>query len=291
MRRHDPDALTPREREVLALLRRGLTNEEIAQRLGISLDGAKYHVSQILSKLGVATREEAAAVALGERRRWWVAWPLWAKVAGAATVATAVAGVAVLAWGVLRTGGPVNTQVTGEIGTYEDLNGFHSFAEKLARAVEERDVRFFVDNGPQGELSIGVLDSAGPGVLTADYEGFMRHYLTSVAEEESDPFGDASPRLYAYSIIKPELGGRPREGTVETVNVIVTSRAPGPPGDIPPAGRTILIVDATFDGERWRISRLTMAGGDYDPEMVVTYLEAGTGTFDFWQRWEPTPTP
>ena len=63
------DSLTPREREVLALLRRGLTNEEIAHRLDISLDGAKYHVSQILSKLGVATREEAAAVALGERRR------------------------------------------------------------------------------------------------------------------------------------------------------------------------------------------------------------------------------
>ena len=65
------DTLTRREREILDLLRRGLTNEEIAARLGISLDGAKYHVSQILSKLGVATREEAADVALGERRRWW----------------------------------------------------------------------------------------------------------------------------------------------------------------------------------------------------------------------------
>jgi DNA-binding CsgD family transcriptional regulator len=99
------DTLTPREREVLALLRRGLTNEEIAQRLDISLDGAKYHVSQILSKLGVATREEAAAIAIGEPRRWWAAWPLWARIGGAATMAAAGAGVAVLAWGVLRTGG------------------------------------------------------------------------------------------------------------------------------------------------------------------------------------------
>ena len=96
----------------------------------------------------------------------------------------------------------------------------------------------------------------------------MRHYLTSVAEEESDPFGDASPRLYAYSIIKPELGGRTPEGTVETVNVIVTSRAPGPPGDIPPAGRTILVWTLRLTAERWSISRLTMAGGDYDPDMV-----------------------
>ena len=132
--RRDPDELTDREREVLELLRRDFTNEQIASRLGISLDGAKYHVSQILSKLGVATREEAAAVALGERRRWWAAWPLAAKIAGAATVAAAAAGLAVLAWGVLRTGGPVTTQVTGEIGTYEDSNGFHSFAERLSRA-------------------------------------------------------------------------------------------------------------------------------------------------------------
>jgi DNA-binding CsgD family transcriptional regulator len=286
MRRQHSDALTAREREVLDLIRRGLTNEEIAQRLGISLDGAKYHVSQILSKLGVATREEAAAVALGERRRWWAAWPLWAKIAGVATVAATAAGLAVLVWGTLRTGGPTDTHVTGEIGTYEDRNGFHLFGEELAQALDARDVGFFVKNGPQGRISIGILDSAGSGVLTADYQDFVRQYLTSVAEEESDPFGDASPRLYAYSVIKADLGGGTPNGTIETVNAIVTSRAPGPPGDIPPAGRTILIIDASFDGQRWSITRLTIAGGDYDPSMVSTFLEASGGTFDFWRRWE-----
>ena len=55
-----PDILTPREWEVLALLREDLTNDEIARRLGISLAGAKYHVSEILGKLGVASRAEAA---------------------------------------------------------------------------------------------------------------------------------------------------------------------------------------------------------------------------------------
>src|SRR5207247_1518132 len=89
MRRRDPDELTDREREVLALLRRDFTNEEIAQRLGISLDGAKYHVSQILSKLDVATREEAAAWRAEERRGWWARWPLWAKIAGALSLAAA----------------------------------------------------------------------------------------------------------------------------------------------------------------------------------------------------------
>jgi len=103
MRRH-PDTLTARESEVLDLIRGGLTNEEIADRLGISLDGAKYHVSQILSKLGVATREEAAAVAYGERRHWWARGPLWAKVAGATAMVAAASGLVLLAWGLVRTG-------------------------------------------------------------------------------------------------------------------------------------------------------------------------------------------
>lgn len=55
-----PDVLTPRQWEVLALLREGLSNEQIALRLGISVDGVKFHVSEILSKLGVSSRNEAA---------------------------------------------------------------------------------------------------------------------------------------------------------------------------------------------------------------------------------------
>jgi DNA-binding CsgD family transcriptional regulator len=56
-----PDILTPREWEVLALIREGLSNREIAARLGINLSGAKHHVSEIITKLAVSTREEAAA--------------------------------------------------------------------------------------------------------------------------------------------------------------------------------------------------------------------------------------
>ena len=56
-----PDVLTPRQWQVLELLRLGLTNEQIALRLGISLDGVKFHVSEILGKLGVSSRNEAAA--------------------------------------------------------------------------------------------------------------------------------------------------------------------------------------------------------------------------------------
>ena len=61
-----PGELTKREREVLALLEHGLSNKEIAGRLYITPKTASHHVSQILSKLGVRTRAEAAAFAARE---------------------------------------------------------------------------------------------------------------------------------------------------------------------------------------------------------------------------------
>lgn len=58
--RDEEYAWTPRQREVLDLVARGRSNQEIADALGISLDGAKWHMREVLSKLDVATREEAA---------------------------------------------------------------------------------------------------------------------------------------------------------------------------------------------------------------------------------------
>lgn len=58
----DPSGLTPREREVLGLVADGLSNRQIGQRLVISTKTASVHVSNILAKLGVGSRGEAAAV-------------------------------------------------------------------------------------------------------------------------------------------------------------------------------------------------------------------------------------
>jgi DNA-binding CsgD family transcriptional regulator/tetratricopeptide (TPR) repeat protein len=59
----DPFGLTPREREVLALLSVGRTNRQVAAELFISESTAGVHVSNILGKLGVTNRTEAAAIA------------------------------------------------------------------------------------------------------------------------------------------------------------------------------------------------------------------------------------
>jgi len=57
-------ALTDREREVLILVAEGLSNQQIADSLVISERTARTHVSNILSKLGVASRTQAALVAI-----------------------------------------------------------------------------------------------------------------------------------------------------------------------------------------------------------------------------------
>jgi|RhiMetdeSRZDD1v2_1073273.scaffolds.fasta_scaffold01262_4 DNA-binding NarL/FixJ family response regulator len=60
------EPLTPREREVLELLAHGLSNRQIAERLGISEHTAKFHVAAVSAKLGASSRTEA--VSRGVRR-------------------------------------------------------------------------------------------------------------------------------------------------------------------------------------------------------------------------------
>jgi DNA-binding NarL/FixJ family response regulator len=62
----NPDELTERERGILQLIARGVTNREVARRLVISENTVNFHVKNILSKLHAHTRAEAAVRALRE---------------------------------------------------------------------------------------------------------------------------------------------------------------------------------------------------------------------------------
>ncbi len=71
-----PLRLTPRQQEVIRLMGRGLTNGQIADDLGITLDGAKFHVGEIIQKLGANSREEAVELWSSRPRYRWAALPV-----------------------------------------------------------------------------------------------------------------------------------------------------------------------------------------------------------------------
>ncbi len=103
-----PGILTPAEQRVLEELRRGGTNAEIAERLGVTLDTVKFHISNMLGKLGLDNRRQLAAWRPEPQRRLFglLALPgtldpigrvlVWAGVAVAGAAAVAVVAVVLI---------------------------------------------------------------------------------------------------------------------------------------------------------------------------------------------------
>ncbi|MEX1254118.1 MAG: LuxR C-terminal-related transcriptional regulator [Dehalococcoidia bacterium] len=190
-----PDILTPRQWEVLALLREGLTNEAIAQRLGVSPDGAKFHVSEILGKLGVTSREEAARWR-PEDRPWWAAaaapFLFWRKLSSGWLAATIVGGLAVgiatgvglLIWGLARTqAGPASGQPGALAHTFLSPDAEESDYFGKSVALVGNDV---LVAAPQGDA--GARDS-GAAYLFAAGSGDLLQTFLNPNPRENDQFG------------------------------------------------------------------------------------------------------
>lgn len=103
---------------MLGLLVRGQTNAQIAESLGISLAGAKWHVSEVISKLGVESREDAAEywrARNGLRLRFTRALRAllpgagWLKVGGAVAGLAAVSAAVIVVVALVESGGPERT--------------------------------------------------------------------------------------------------------------------------------------------------------------------------------------
>jgi hypothetical protein len=112
---------------VLALLRRGASNEEIAQTLDVTLATARFHVAEIIGKLGVTNRHEAAAwqpEPTSTRSAWarglapfaavrQMKWTSVGPVSGAVVVVGAITVVALLVWGIAQTSTVPSSSISG----------------------------------------------------------------------------------------------------------------------------------------------------------------------------------
>jgi DNA-binding CsgD family transcriptional regulator len=179
--------LSAREREVLELMAKGLTNGQIAGRLDIAFDTAKSHVSAVISKLGVDTREEAVR-AWGQRQRLGsrvsrmarglvTGVGMWKVAAGTAVSGTVVAGTAAVAIGVLGDGSapvialdveaPATATATpwadqllpGEIYIASIVGGGHATVLSMAKLPSDSDY------GDAGEYLLSVREQPSGGLI------------------------------------------------------------------------------------------------------------------------------
>ncbi len=158
---------TPRQREVLDLVAAGHTNTEIAQRLGITLAGAKWHVSELISRLGVDSRDDVADYWRRERRlaarlrrtiRHAIGLlSLKAVAVGAAAtlgVSAAVAGIVFTGNGDadrIRTDGSTAVPTSTVVGAPPDVEAAYvAAAEAMADCMREGGTDVAVFRDPQG---------------------------------------------------------------------------------------------------------------------------------------------
>jgi DNA-binding CsgD family transcriptional regulator len=244
-----PDILTPREWEVLALLREGLTNDQIAQRLAISERTAKFHVSEILSKLGVSSRQQAASWSPGQRRPWWAVVltpfaalrraPAWAPaVLASALLLAVVLGAGLVAAGLARTSGapapqpvvaqptitpagpvPVNVVARAPeryVVVYSrPISDLPMNADVQARTIDARTQTVVEDRHLEGVLGGEPLPFYGAGAPAPAFVAY-RYGTTRPLDVQSAimSFGDPPVARQQWEGMPPLLGGVDAAGVV-----------------------------------------------------------------------------
>ena len=196
---------------MLGLLRDGLTNRQIGERLGVSHDAAKYHVGQILSKLGLETREAAAAWQPPAAARVEAARPAWAsglaallgrlprvgKATLAAGSAAVLVGVGVLAYGVMSNGGD-DEGGSGVEGTETPRETTAPSATEGGLVLDPPAIQLSIGEPAklQGDVALlmetGCTQCDGPttGIDRVYYDAgseYRQEHLYSVAQNNSEP--------------------------------------------------------------------------------------------------------
>ena len=285
-----PDILTPREWEVLSLIEQGASNEEISQRLGITERTAKYHVSEILSKLGVSSREEAVA-AVGERtvRTAVARWALWLRIAAVLSAAGVLMIVLVLAWDMLQGGG--DDGVSAEISVTDVYSRALASAARSGSLLHISFEQVSSDGGAEKQLREGEMwvDAAGDSVRRESHNGRDATNQDSVGDELTIA---AKGFLYTH-FDSPALGSRANRsefkslcgGTESTVIAAIFScgvdpvRNTGTPADIASQVDT----HAQFEGHPAIVVLIGYANTTATPNLIAsvftTYFYFDPATF------------
>lgn len=210
--RRSAAALTARQQEVLGLMARGYTNGQIAEALGISLDGAKAHVSEIMARLDVSTREEAVEAWRNRRRglRAGLGTLGGLKFAGAgAAGGLAVAALGVAAWVAWGPGeGDGNPWECAPAGVSPQNGTETSWELDFAPFVRFGDIMYVQTDAPAGAITpAGPFGRVETNVLDA-------RIASDVEIDCSAAFLPVGTMLYAVEDYEPTFRLATEDGTL-----------------------------------------------------------------------------
>ncbi len=205
--------LTDRQEQVLRLIERGLTNGQIATELGITLDGVKFHVSEILAKLDVGSREEAVQVWRTSARGSAFTFPFALRVLGLAGAAMVGAAVVILIVSVVRRGEETQPAAPATVAP-------GATPSEVAIATQSPNSncpppRTPTPTPPPGSTEVPVPPEDGPGAVR-----FFDRWYWPVTDSASLPLPATlvGPQFAEVCFVRPRMvptpsgGDQPRDG-------------------------------------------------------------------------------